>query len=161
MLLLKDGEIIDNPWIVIENNLPTSLPDYPILSQTLLSTLDNIDKIHQPLGVLLPCDQDIEHLRPYLEKLSLIVLEFPSFKDGRAFSQARQIREHLKFTGELRAIGHILPDQYQFLTRVGFTTILIPDNANIASWKDNRQHFTIGFQSSVLKEPKQGLVRKL
>lgn len=161
MLLLKDGEIIDNPWVVIEENLPASLPEYPILSYSLLSTLEHMDQIKRPFGVLFPYDQDIELLKPYLEKLSLIALEFPSFKDGRAFSQARQIREHLKFSGELRATGQILPDQYQFLIRVGFTTVMIPDDTNIETWKKSQHAFTIGFQPSVLKEPKQGLVRKL
>ncbi len=161
MLLLKDGEVIDNPWVTIEDHLPTSLPEYPILSYSLLSTLDDNDKINQPLGVLFPCDLDIELLNPFLKKLSLIALIFPTFKDGRAFSQARQIREHLKFTGELRATGQVLPDQYQFLTRVGFTTIMIPEITNIENWKENHHHFTIGFQNSILKEARHGLVRKL
>ncbi len=54
-------------------------------------------------------------------RLSLIALDFPSFRDGRAFSWARMLRTRLSFTGEIRGVGHFLVDQLAYMTRVGFT----------------------------------------
>lgn len=49
-----------------------------------------------------------------------IELHFPKFTDGRAYSQARLLRERLGYTGELRATGVVLRDQLPFLLRCGF-----------------------------------------
>lgn len=162
MLLLKNGKVIENPWLTIEKDLPSPLPQQPIiLSYSLLSSLQNLNDITQPIGVLFPCEQDIDDLFPYLTKLTLISLTFPTFKDGRAFSQARKIREQLRFTRELRATGQIIPDQYQFLIRTGFSTVEVLEDTNLNSWQQAAHDFTIAYQSSVLKEPREGLIYKL
>ena len=51
-----------------------------------------------------------------MHRLSVIVLEFPKFRDGRGFSWARMLRTRLGFTGEIRATGHFLYDQLAFMT---------------------------------------------
>ena len=51
---------------------------------------------------------------------ALIELEFPKFRDGRAFSWARLLRTRLGFTGEIRAVGDFLYDQVNYQRRVGF-----------------------------------------
>ena len=55
-----------------------------------------------------------------LEGVKLIVLNFPKFTDGRAYSQARLLRERLGYTGELRATGRCYIDQLPFMLRCGF-----------------------------------------
>ncbi len=55
-----------------------------------------------------------------LADIGRIDLEFPAFGDGRAFTLARRLREQMNFTGEIRAVGHVLPDQAAFLLRCGF-----------------------------------------
>ncbi|SJZ41533.1 Uncharacterized conserved protein, DUF934 family [Enhydrobacter aerosaccus] len=62
----------------------------------------------------------VEALQPHLGGLSLIVLHFPKFSDGRAYSQARLLRERFGYRGELRATGGVLRDQLPFLLRCGF-----------------------------------------
>ena len=42
---------------------------------------------------------------PHLDSLALVALVFPNFRDGRAYSQARLLRERYGFRGELRATG--------------------------------------------------------
>lgn len=49
-----------------------------------------------------------------------VILAFPAFTDGRAYSQARLLRERLNFSGELRARGEVLRDQIHFMVRCGF-----------------------------------------
>ena len=52
--------------------------------------------------------------------MKLIILDFPKFTDGRAYTQARLLRERLGYTGELRASGAVFIDQLPFLLRCGF-----------------------------------------
>jgi uncharacterized protein (DUF934 family) len=61
----------------------------------------------------------VEDLAPQLGRLRLIVLEFPKFSDGRAYSQARLLRR-MGYRGELRATGGVLQDQVAFMLRCGF-----------------------------------------
>ena len=63
---------------------------------------------------------DVALLGAEIERLNLIVLQFPKFTDGRAYSQARLLRGRLGYRGELRATGAVFLDQLPFLLRVGF-----------------------------------------
>ena len=58
--------------------------------------------------------------RSDVARLDLIALHFPKFSDGRAYSQARLLRERLGYQGELRATGGVLQDQLPFMLRCGF-----------------------------------------
>ena len=73
-----------------------------------------------PLGVRLKSDENPETLGADVSRFALIELEFPKFRDGRAFSWARMLRTRLGFTGELRAVGDLLYDQLNYQRRVGF-----------------------------------------
>jgi uncharacterized protein (DUF934 family) len=73
-----------------------------------------------PLGVRLKSDENPEILGDDVSRFALIELEFPKFRDGRAFSWARMLRTRLGFRGELRAVGDFLYDQVNYQRRVGF-----------------------------------------
>ncbi len=72
-----------------------------------------------PIGVRLKPDETPEGLGPDLARLSVVVLEFPKFADGRGFSWARMLRTRLGYAGEVRAAGDFLYDQIAYLVRVG------------------------------------------
>ncbi|HSI00229.1 MAG TPA: DUF934 domain-containing protein [Reyranella sp.] len=63
---------------------------------------------------------DVLALGDRLAGVTLVVLDFPKFTDGRAYSQARLLRERLGYAGELRATGAVFLDQLPFLLRCGF-----------------------------------------
>jgi uncharacterized protein (DUF934 family) len=73
-----------------------------------------------PIGVRLKSDQSPELLGEDVHRLSLVALEFPKFRDGRAFSWARLLRTRLSFKGQVRAVGDFLYDQIAYQRRVGF-----------------------------------------
>ena len=57
-----------------------------------------------------------------------VVLQFPKWTDGRAYSQAVLLRGRLRFAGEIRATGEVLADMLPLLQRCGFDTVqLRPD----------------------------------
>lgn len=62
---------------------------------------------------------DARALLPHLDRIRLVEVSFPSFRDGRGYSAARILREH-GYRGELRAEGDVLIDQLRFLRRCGF-----------------------------------------
>jgi uncharacterized protein (DUF934 family) len=70
-------------------------------------------------AVRLESDDDARALIPYLDRLSLIEVSFPGYRDGRGYSSARILRE-AGYTGELRAAGDVLVDQIAPMRRCGF-----------------------------------------
>ena len=76
------------------------------------------------IGVHVPNTLDMSNGTEQLLQCPLLVLEFPSFADGRAFSQGRQLRQKLGFAGRLRAKGRLLlPDQIRELHYCGFDEV--------------------------------------
>ena len=70
-------------------------------------------------AVRIEAGEDVRRLLPFLDRLRLIEIAFPTYRDGRGYSAARILRE-AGFTGELRAAGDVLVDQLWFMRRVGF-----------------------------------------
>ncbi|MBP8190241.1 MAG: DUF934 domain-containing protein [Aquabacterium sp.] len=80
---------------------------------------------YKPVGVILSNDTDIEALEADAPKLALVVLQFPKWVDGRAYSQARILRSRYRFQGEIRATGDVLVDMMQLLSRTGFDAVTL------------------------------------
>jgi uncharacterized protein (DUF934 family) len=55
--------------------------------------------------------------------LQAVGLHFPKFTDGRSYSAANLLRTRYGYQGELRAIGEVLRDQFNYMTRCGFDTL--------------------------------------
>ena len=70
-------------------------------------------------AVRLESDEDARALIPYLDRLALIEVAFPAFRDGRGYSSGRILRE-AGYAGELRAAGDVLVDQIVPMRRCGF-----------------------------------------
>ena len=82
-------------------------------------TLDAFLEQSNATAVRLEPDEDARALIPHLDRLALIEVAFPKFRDGRGYSSARILRE-AGFTGELRAQGDVLVDQIAYMKRCGF-----------------------------------------
>jgi uncharacterized protein (DUF934 family) len=80
-----------------------------------------------PIGVQLKSSESPEELGDDVHRLSVVVIEFPAFRDGRGFSWARMLRTRLNFTGEVRATGDFLYDQINYLHRTGFNAFEVRD----------------------------------
>jgi uncharacterized protein (DUF934 family) len=91
-------------------------------SAAILEPLSFADWQQRPAwpAVSLANTDPVEDLAPHVGRLRLIVLDFPKFSDGRAYSQARLLRGRLGYAGELRATGGVLQDQLPFMLRCGF-----------------------------------------
>ncbi|RBM05281.1 DUF934 domain-containing protein [Novacetimonas cocois] len=155
MPLLENGRIVADGWTDVADDAPCPDRNAIIVSSARLEeALARAEAA--PVGVRLAPDDDIAFLRPVLPRLGLVCVNFPTFRDGRAFTQARALREHLHFTGEIRATGPALPDQYEFMLRCGITTVEIPNGSDPAIWEKAHRRITVAYQPSVLHEKAQG-----
>lgn len=82
-------------------------------------TLDAFLDQSNATAVRLEPDDDARALIPHLDRLALIEIAFPKYRDGRGYSSARILRE-AGYNGELRAQGDVLVDQIAFMKRCGF-----------------------------------------
>lgn len=98
------------------------------------------------VGVMLAPEDDPEPLADDVHRLDLVVLQFPKFTDGRAYSQARVLRVHLGFGGILRAIGDILPDQLEFMRRCGIDSFAFPDEPSAERALRHSRRFSVAYQ---------------
>ncbi|MGD9920726.1 MAG: DUF934 domain-containing protein [Pseudorhodoplanes sp.] len=97
-------------------------------------------------GEIWPNDRDVAELAPYLGRLALVALVFPTFRDGRAYSQARALRERYRFGGELRATGDVLRDQFLFLRRAGFNAFEVRKPEDAQAFCDALQRYDVFYQ---------------
>lgn len=109
---------------------------------------DSLLARNTPIGVKLQSHENPEILGADVGRLSLIALEFPKFRDGRAFSWARILRTRLGFTGEIRAVGDFLYDQVNYQHRVGFDAWEVPDNFTLDMFQQALAEMTDVYQPS-------------
>jgi uncharacterized protein (DUF934 family) len=149
MPLVKAGKIIEDQYVRVEDDAP--LPDgVPVLLTAARFLADARELIERdaPVGVIWPNDRRVAELAPWIDRLAVIALLFPKFKDGRAYSQARLLRERHGFRGELRATGDVLRDQFQFLLRSGFDALEVKKPADAAVFAEAAARFSVFYQPS-------------
>jgi uncharacterized protein (DUF934 family) len=98
------------------------------------------------VGVVWPNNRDLDDLVPYLDRLAAVALVFPSFRDGRAYSQARLLRERYRFQGELRATGQVLRDQFVFMLRAGFDALDVKKDKDADAFAETVKRYTVFYQ---------------
>jgi uncharacterized protein (DUF934 family) len=89
------------------------LPDEPAVSLDAFLDQTNAASVRIEAG------DDVRRLAPVLDRVRLIEVDFPRFRDGRGFSSARVLRE-MGYTGEIKATGDVLVDLVYFMRRCGF-----------------------------------------
>ncbi|MGN8000616.1 DUF934 domain-containing protein [Sphingomonas sp. 22176] len=82
-------------------------------------TLDSFFGQSNATAVRIEAGEDARALLPHLDRIALVEVSFPSFRDGRGYSSARILRE-AGYKGELRAQGDVLVDQIPLMRRCGF-----------------------------------------
>lgn len=103
--------------------------------------------IEAPGTLVLPNDVDVEGAD--LQGVSRVVLNFPKFADGRAFSQAVELRRRRRFAGDIVATGDVLIDQVLQMKRCGFTEAVLRADQNIPHAEKLLRHFAAFYQGDV------------
>lgn len=97
-------------------------------------------------GLEIASDTDLLREPPSLDGVSVVRLDFPKFKDGRAFTQARVLRQRHGFEGEIRVGGHVLPDQASYLRRLGADTIELDDETRLEDFRFSLEVYRYAYQ---------------
>ncbi len=134
MPLIADGHYVDDTWERVGGEAPLPL-DGDVLVDFARLKEHGAPNREGRLGVQLANNMDITELTPWLDQLDLVALEFPSFNDGRAFSQAQTLRHTMGFKGEIRATGKPMADQGPFLIRCGFTSFEASGRQPLEVWQ--------------------------
>jgi uncharacterized protein (DUF934 family) len=147
MPLVKNGVLATDEYTAITDDgaIPEGVPVLLEASRFLESSAE-LARRNAPVGVVWPNDRRVSELAPHLGRLALIALVFPKFRDGRAYSQARQLREHYGFKGELRATGDVLRDQFLFMLRAGFDSFAVKKETDASAFADAISRYSVVYQ---------------
>jgi uncharacterized protein (DUF934 family) len=147
MPLVKAGRVVEDRFVRVLDDAPVPEGVAVILPATrLLADARELVLRQAPTGVVWPNDRKVAELAPYLDWIALVALVFPTFRDGRAYSQARLLRERHEFRGELRATGQVLRDQLLFLHRAGFDAFEVTKDADASAFAEAVQRYSVFYQ---------------
>ncbi|MET0251079.1 MAG: DUF934 domain-containing protein [Novosphingobium sp.] len=105
-----------------------AVPDEPAVSLDAFLDQSNANSVRIEAG------DDVRRLLPAIERVRLVEIDFPRFRDGRGFSSARILRE-AGYQGEIKATGDVLVDLIYFMRRCGFDSFApdVPFDPEVAA----------------------------
>jgi len=122
----------EDPWCLVDDDQPLDSISSPIISYVRWQALRETSEGDElSCGVRLGPDDDPETVAPWLDTLPLIALEFPSFRDGRAYTQANLLRTRYGYKGDLRATGDVLRDQLGLMRHCGFSSFAVREDKSV------------------------------
>lgn len=150
--ILRRRALIEDDWSALEDGradveasaggkLIVTLARWKMEREVLTAT-------HAAVGVLVPNTADIEATYPEIRDRPLIALQFPTFTDGRALSQAVVLRKRLGFGGELRAVGDVIRDLVFWLGRCGFDSIVPRADQSLEACRQALDELTVAYQAA-------------
>lgn len=147
MPLVKGGALVDDPYAQILDDAPVAEGTAVLLpADRFMADAAELTSRMARIGVLWPNNRPVADLAPYLNNLTLVALHFPTFRDGRAYSQARILRERHHYRGELRATGDVLRDQFLFMLRAGFDAFAVKKPKDVQAFSRSVDQFSTVYQ---------------
>ena len=101
---------------------------------------------------VLTLPNDLNPLESDLTGVTRIVLNFPKFTDGRAFTQAVMLRKRASYTGEICATGDVLVDQLQQMARSGFDVAELRADQDLAAGQRQLDRYAEFYQADVVQK---------
>jgi uncharacterized protein (DUF934 family) len=147
MGLVKNNALVDDPYVDASaaDSVPPTGPVIVSLAQWQAQR-DVLLARGTALGVRLHSDQSPELIASDLKHFALVALEFPKFRDGRAYSYARLLRERYGYDGEVRAVGDVLLEQVFFMLRTGFDAFDIQGDDALGAYRTALGDFSVWYQ---------------
>jgi uncharacterized protein (DUF934 family) len=147
MPLVKQGVIVPDPFLHLADDAELPADGAVLISaKRFLENPEALAQRNSPLGVIWPNNRNVDDLVPWLQRLAVVALVYPTFRDGRAHSQARLLRERHGYRGELRATGQVLRDQFVFLLRNGFDAFEVKKQSDAEVFAETAQRYTVFYQ---------------
>ena len=147
MPLVKGGKIAADAFVHVADD--AEIPGDGAILVSAARFVDNAEALPRragPTGVIWPNNRDLDDLVPHLANVAVVALVFPTFRDGRAYTQARLLRERHGFKGELRATGQVLRDQFVFMLRAGFDAFEVKKDADADAFAETVKRYSVFYQ---------------
>lgn len=145
--LVKDNDIVEDPFVDVSHESSIPVEGAPIVSLEQWQTgREALLSRGTPLGIRLKSDQSPEIVAADLQHFDVVALEFPRFRDGRAYSYARLLRERYGYAGEVRAVGDVLLEQLFFMLRTGFDAFEINSSDPLGEYRTALGDFSVWYQ---------------
>ncbi len=147
MPLVKGGKIITDPLIHVADDAEIPGEGAILISAArFLGDAEALSARAGRTGVIWPNNRDVDDLVPFIGRLAAVALVFPTFRDGRAYSQARLLRERHGYKSELRATGQVLRDQFVFMLRAGFDAFEVKKEADAKVFPSVMKRYSVFYQ---------------
>ena len=154
MALIRDGQLVDDAFIYIDETATLPASGAVIVSLGCWqASREALLQRDEQVGIRLRSDEPPDLIGAGLEKLAVIALEFPAFRDGRAYSYARLLRERFGYQGELRAVGDVLLEQLHFMVRTGFDAFVINSEDPLGDFQVAAGDFSVWYQPTADGRP--------
>jgi len=147
MPLVRNGKIAVDEFVRLADDAP--LPEEGAVLVSAARLLENAETLlrgGRKVGVIWPNNRDLDDLVLYLDRVAAVALAFPTFRDGRAYSQARLLRERYRYRGELRATGQVLRDQFVFMLRAGFDAFEVKKQGDAEAFAQTTRRYSVFYQ---------------
>src|SRR6202049_1348576 len=147
MPLVKHGKITNDTLVHVADD--GEIPGEGAILISAARFLEDPEALSRRVGktgVIWPNNRDVDDLVPYLDRLAVVALMFPTFRDGRAYSQARLLRERHLYRGELRATGQVLGDQCVFMLRAGFDACEVKKESDAEAFALTAKRYSVFYQ---------------
>lgn len=147
MPLVKSGKIVSDAFAHLADDAELPASGAILVSGARFQAdRDALLARGDAVGVIWPNNRDIDDLVPHLGRIAVIALVFPTFRDGRAYSQARLLRERYGYRGELRATGQVLRDQFVFMLRAGFDAFEVKKQSDAEAFTETVKRYSVFYQ---------------
>jgi uncharacterized protein (DUF934 family) len=147
MPLVKGGKITGDAFVHVADDAEIPADGAILVSaERFIGNAEALSQRAGRTGVIWPNNRDVDDLVPYLDRLAVVALVFPTFRDGRAYSQSRLLRERHGYRGELRATGQVLRDQFVFMLRAGFDAFEVKKDSDAEAFAATAQRYSVFYQ---------------
>jgi uncharacterized protein (DUF934 family) len=147
MPLVKNGKIIADSFVHVADDAEIPADSAILISAArFMGDPEALSQRADRTGVIWPNNRDVDDVVPYLDRVAVIALAFPTFRDGRAYSQARLLRERHGYRGELRATGQVLRDQFLFMLRAGFDAFEVKKPGDAEAFASTVKRYSVFYQ---------------
>ncbi len=82
-----------------------------------------------------------------LHQHTTVLLHFPKWTDGRAYSQAVLLRGRVRYAGDIVATGDVMADMLPLLRRCGFTAVQLRADQQLESAQRALGYFDTHYQT--------------
>jgi len=145
-LILADGQLASDDWTVLDDE--AAWPESGHVVVSLARWRQGVGKAPAGLevAVSIPNTENVDEFATELLDRPMLLLEIPKFADGRAYSQARVLRDRYRYTGQIRAVGEAHVDQIHFMRRCGFDAFVLPESQSVDAARRKLDEFSLSYE---------------